>query len=112
LRPCTRWRIAGFDTPSGESGIATGSTQDLLRIKGEVEGVCGVEWNFFRRKKITGTIILSDPLCQQLAEDIALLTYRSTRPTALKTASQALRSSLWIYRDHRWQMLFHQGTPI
>jgi hypothetical protein len=58
------------------------------------------------------TITLSDPLCQQLAEDIALLTYRSTRTLALNAASNALRSSLWIYRDNRWQMLFHQGTPI
>jgi hypothetical protein len=58
------------------------------------------------------TITLSDPLCQQLAEDIALLTYHSTRTTALKTASNALRSSLWVYRDDRWQMIFHQGTPV
>jgi glyoxylase I family protein len=57
------------------------------------------------------TITLSDPLCQQLAEDIALLTYRSTGTTA-KAASHALRSSLWAYRDNRWQMIFHQGTPI
>ena len=58
------------------------------------------------------TITLSDPLCQQLAENIALLTYRSTRTLALKAASHTLRSSLWIYRGNRWQMLFHQGTPI
>jgi hypothetical protein len=58
------------------------------------------------------TITLSDTFCQQLAEDIALLTYRSTRKIALDIASHALRSSLWIYRDNRWQMLFHQGTPI
>ena len=58
------------------------------------------------------TVTLSDPLCHQLAEDIALLTYRSTRTIALKVASDALRSSLWVYRDGRWQMIFHQGTPI
>jgi glyoxylase I family protein len=49
---------------------------------------------------------------QSTAADIALLTYRSTRTTALKVASHALRSSLWVYRDGRWQMIFHQGTPI
>jgi hypothetical protein len=58
------------------------------------------------------TITINDPLCEQIAEDIALLTYRSTRKIPLETASHALRSSLWIYRDNRWQMLFHQGTPI
>ncbi len=57
------------------------------------------------------TILLSDPLCQQLAENIALLTYRSTRTIALEAASHALRSSLWVYRDNRWQIIFHQGTP-
>jgi len=58
------------------------------------------------------TVTISDPLCHQLAEDIALLTYRSTRTIALKVGSDALRSSLWVYRDGRWQMIFHQGTPI
>jgi hypothetical protein len=57
-------------------------------------------------------ITVSDLSCRQLAEDIALLTYRSTRTIALKAASHALRSSLWVYRDGRWQMIFHQGTPI
>jgi hypothetical protein len=57
------------------------------------------------------TITLSDPLCQLLAENVALLTYRSTRTIPLPP-THALRSSLWIYRDHRWQMIFHQGTSI
>jgi hypothetical protein len=57
------------------------------------------------------TITLSHPLCQQLAENVALLTYRSTRTIPLPP-THALRSSLWIYRENRWQMLFHQGTPI
>lgn len=35
----------------------------------------------------------------------ALLTYRS-----ISAGTEALRSSLWIYRDARWQMLFNQGT--
>jgi hypothetical protein len=58
------------------------------------------------------TITLSDPLCQQLADNLALLTYRSARTIPLKAASHALRSSLWVYRATRWQMIFHQGTPI
>jgi len=57
-------------------------------------------------------VSLNDPLCQQLAEDVALLTYRSTRTIAPEAVSHALRSSLWVYRDNRWQMLFHHGTPI
>jgi glyoxylase I family protein len=57
-------------------------------------------------------ITLSDPLCRQLAEDIALLTYRSARIIARQITSQALRSSLWVRRNGRWQMLFHLGTRI
>jgi hypothetical protein len=58
------------------------------------------------------TITLSDPLCQQLAEDIALLTYRSTRTIGHEAVGHALRSSLWAYREARWQVIFHQGTRI
>ena len=45
---------------------------------------------------------------QLLAPGVALTTYRlvitsgSARPT--------LRSSIWVHRDGRWQLLFHQGT--
>ena len=42
---------------------------------------------------------------EQLADHLALATYRAT--TALHVS---LRSSLWIFRDNRWQMFFHQGT--
>jgi hypothetical protein len=57
-------------------------------------------------------ITLSHPVCQNLAEDVALLTYRSSHIGPLQTAVHALRSSLWILRDGRWQMLSHQGTRI
>jgi hypothetical protein len=57
-------------------------------------------------------IILSDPVCQQLTEDTALLTYRSTPTIERDVASHALRSSLWIYRDHRWQMLSTRAPQI
>ena len=50
-------------------------------------------------------ITLCNLVCQQLSPEAALLTYQSS---ALDRA--ALRSSLWVLRDGRWQMLFHQGT--
>jgi hypothetical protein len=57
-------------------------------------------------------ITLSDPVCQQLSDDVALLTYRSSRAGPLQTTIKANRSSLWAFRDGRWQMVFHQGTRI
>ena len=53
------------------------------------------------------TITLYDFTCRQLAPEAALLTYRSRSKTG-----DALRSSLWIQRGERWQMLFHQGTNV
>lgn len=56
---------------------------------------------------------ISDFQAQLLADDVALLTYRSQRHAAgAVPASASLRSSLWKWRDGRWQMAFHQGTPI
>lgn len=48
-----------------------------------------------------------------LADDVAFVTYRSERhASGALPASASLRSSLWTWRDGRWQMIFHQGTPI
>ena len=54
---------------------------------------------------------LTDFLCRRLSPDSALVTYRSQRTDASGTR-KALRSSLWVYRNGRWQIVFHQGTRI
>jgi hypothetical protein len=41
----------------------------------------------------------------QLAPDAALATYHAST-----TMHVSHRSSLWVFRDNRWQLLFHQGT--
>jgi hypothetical protein len=41
----------------------------------------------------------------RLAEDVALATYHATHSNSVSH-----RSSLWVFRDNRWQLLFHQGT--
>ena len=49
----------------------------------------------------------------QLAQDAALVTYYGYREaTAVRPEGRSLRSSIWKYRDGRWQMQFHQGTPL
>jgi glyoxylase I family protein len=56
---------------------------------------------------------MGDLAQQTLAPDVALVTYRETRredPGRPGLASR--RSSLWILRNGRWQMIFHQGTRI
>jgi hypothetical protein len=54
----------------------------------------------------------SDFHVARLAPDVMLATYRST--TSMPGESEprrSLRSSIWIHRAGRWQILFHQGTP-
>jgi hypothetical protein len=47
-----------------------------------------------------------------LADDTVLLNYRSSRSMTGGGRIQANRSSIWKRIDGRWQMLFHQGTPL
>jgi hypothetical protein len=54
---------------------------------------------------------MEDFKCHQLAEGIALVTYR-TVPTEASPgqSSAALRSSIWIKEAREWRVRFHQGT--
>lgn len=53
------------------------------------------------------TIATFDLTGRQLSDDIALVTYRTTRH-----GWQAWRSSVCIREDGRCRVLFHQATPI
>lgn len=53
---------------------------------------------------------LSEFVVAMLADDIALVTYRAVR--YLDPLQHSLRSSIWQRRGLRWQIIFHQGTPI
>lgn len=53
-----------------------------------------------------------DYALEQLADDLALLTYRSARLGKRGQLSRfTLRSSLWQHTPSGWQLRFHQGTP-
>jgi hypothetical protein len=55
----------------------------------------------------------SDFNATSLASDVVLVTYRITRPALpQEPQSQSLRSSIWQRIDGRWQLVFHQSTPI
>jgi len=55
---------------------------------------------------------LDDFALQTATADSALVTYRSTIRAGDGAVYEALRSSLWVLRDGRWQIRFHQGTPV
>lgn len=65
-----------------------------------------------RTEKFSGSV-LSEFGASALGEGAVLVTYltASSSPVSGSPAS-VLRSSVWIYRDGRWQMLFHQGTRV
>ena len=42
-----------------------------------------------------------------LGDDVVLVTYDSVTPQA-----RAHRSSVWVRESGRWQVRFHQGTPV
>lgn len=55
---------------------------------------------------------LSDFTAREIAPGAVLVTYRvSRRDPAAGTTIGSLRSSIWIWRDGNWQVVFHQGTP-
>lgn len=48
-----------------------------------------------------------------LSSDVVLVTYRSIRVADEASRNfETLRSSIWKLGSGRWQMVFHQGTPI
>ena len=54
---------------------------------------------------------LSGFTAQALGPEAALVTYTATK-TLHDVNSTSSRSSVWVVREGRWQMLYHQGTPI
>ncbi|WHY22373.1 DUF4440 domain-containing protein [Paenibacillus sp. G2S3] len=52
---------------------------------------------------------LSDFDIYPLSEDTVLTTYKIFNEEKMQ---YSLRSSIWKYKDTKWQMIFHQGTPI
>lgn len=52
---------------------------------------------------------LSDFQIHPLSEEIVLTTYQIFNEEKMQ---HSLRSSIWKYENAKWQMIFHQGTPI
>jgi hypothetical protein len=48
---------------------------------------------------------------REISPGVALVTFFVTK-TSREGTKHSLRSSLWVWRDNRWQMTYHQGTLI
>jgi hypothetical protein len=63
--------------------------------------------NALEDEQIDLEIEVSEFVARELSSDVVLVTYKSTAE-----GLTANRSSIWVKRDCRWQMTFHQGTTI
>lgn len=95
IRPNAEALLAEEFTEFGSSGRVYSRSEIVASLAGEASAPPEVELNDFR--------------LQPLSPELALATYRTL---CASPHVEALRSSLWVFRDARWQMLFHQGTPI
>ncbi|AXC11342.1 hypothetical protein ACPOL_2006 [Acidisarcina polymorpha] len=78
----------------------------------------GSSGRVFSKPEIIATLQTESPArlslghfhAQLLANNIALITYRSRREEPGMPAIETLRNSIWVVRDGHWRLLFHQGT--
>ncbi len=85
----------------GRSGRVYNKPQIISRHSGEL---------------VTGALPvakLGDFVARPLAPDAMLLTYRATERAGEGAASSdSRRCSIWQLIGGRWQLIFHQGTPV
>jgi hypothetical protein len=90
------------------TGVALGSllADDFVEF-----GASGRRWDVastreFLADRARREIVISDFEIDRLAPDVVLATYRveGTRPSR--------RSSIWVHRQGRWLVRFHQGTLL
>lgn len=58
----------------------------------------------------TGVVTIDDVRVHVLAADVVLVTYRTHGIEPGGREHHAARSSVWIRREGRWRLRFHQGT--
>ena len=57
-------------------------------------------------------VVLENFTATVIARGVILVTYLSRSAPGARSRPPALRSSLWCHRERRWQLVFHQGTPL
>jgi len=95
--------LAERDATAGPGGLGALVTEDFLEF-----GSSGRTWDaasvHHALASLPGPVSIEDAAVDLVAPDVALVTYRMTAPIPSN------RSSLWVRRDGRWVMRFHQGT--
>jgi hypothetical protein len=61
--------------------------------------------------EFSATIPLRDFAAHEIGDRVVLTTYVSVVRHG-ETEERANRSSIWVWAHERWQLRFHQGTPV
>lgn len=97
--------LAERDAAAVPGGLGSLVTEDFLEF-----GSSGRVWDatsvHHALASSPGPVSIEDVAVDLVAADVALVTYRMIAPIPSN------RSSLWVRRDGRWVMRFHQGTLI
>jgi len=98
--------LARRDPRGIDGGLASLIARDFVEF-----GASGRTWTADETREMVAAEAPTDLAIEgfavaPLAAEVVLATYRTgpTRP--------ANRASIWVRRDGRWQMRFHQGTPV
>ena len=63
-------------------------------------------------KEVSPSYVLYDFEIVVLSENIIQTRFKTDRINIDNTKTVSLRTSLWRKTDNKWQIFFHQGTPI
>lgn len=83
---------------------SSGRMFDAATVLGALSGVA--------QRSNRASISLEAFKVERVAPNVALATYVARVAAGPGWKPPSLRSSLWCKRDGRWQIVFHQGTPM
>jgi hypothetical protein len=97
-----------IDRLLGDDFIEIGSLGDKFGKREALEELAEETRDSHTYERVT-----SDWSIRSLTADVTLVTYRVIRHDRTEgSTADSLRSSIWQFRDGRWQMVFHQGTRL
>lgn len=103
------------------SSEVRGSAEELKKLLAEDFLEFGGSCRVFNRESMIDSltrhgqmppqVAVEDFAVRRLCDDVALVTYRLLGwSDSGEKVGESLRSSIWAFRQDRWQMIFHQGT--
>jgi hypothetical protein len=102
LRPEIRSSPDALRSLLAEDFMEIGSSGRIWNLEAVVESLAG---------QAPFTASIEQFSVKPLAPGVALTTYRIVVTAAGAVQRTTMRSSIWVQREGRWRLVFHQGTP-